>query len=80
MTQRDNQQRRNTRQRMRRRSEVTKTKKTQAGFERRLRQNRSEVYIPPDVEPEHSDLTGTPDIKIDLLRSSAISENVPDLS
>ena len=50
MTQRDNQQRRNTRQRMRRRSEVTKTKKTQAGFERRLRQNRSEVYIPPDVE------------------------------
>ena len=46
MTQRDNQQRRNTRQRMRRRSEVTKTKKTQAVFERRLRQNRSEVYIP----------------------------------
>ena len=30
--------------------------------------------------PEHFDLTGTPDIKIDLLRSSAISENVPDLS
>ena len=30
--------------------------------------------------PEHFDLTGTLDIKIDLLRSSAISENVPDLS
>ena len=47
MPRRYEQQRRNTRQRMRRRSEDTK-KKSQAGFEPRLWQNRTEVYIPCD--------------------------------